>query len=55
MYYIVSHNVTIPKPWGALLALPMFIGPILPHIIWLHSKKKKVLRELKAHERESKC
>lgn len=47
-YYIVSNNLSVPKPWGAFIILPMFIGPMLPTIIYLHVKKRKIAKELKS-------
>jgi len=47
IYYIVSNNLSVPKPWGAFIILPMFIGPMLPTIIYLHVKKRKIAKELK--------
>jgi len=51
VYYMVTHNITIAKPWGSFLILPMCIGPFLPHIIWLSIKKRKIAKELEGHER----
>lgn len=50
MYYIVTNNLTVPKPWGSFIALPMFLGPLLPHLIWLHFKKRKIAKELKMRD-----
>lgn len=47
LYYIVSRNLTISKPWGLLITLPMFFGPLLPHMIWVQIKKRKIAKEMK--------
>ena len=47
IYYVLVNNITLPKPWGAFMVLPMFLGPLLPHIIWLKVKKRKIAKELK--------
>jgi len=46
IYYLVSRNIVIPRHWGTLLILPMFLGPLLPHIIWLKIKKRKIAKGL---------
>lgn len=50
IYYVVSRDISAPKPWGVLLLLPMFFGPLLPHIIWLQFKKRRIAKELKMQE-----
>lgn len=47
IYYMVSRNITVPQPFGTLMLLLSFIGPLLPHIIWFQIKKRQIARELK--------
>lgn len=50
LYYLVSHNFTVPQPWATLLCMPMLLGPLLPHVIWLEIKKRKIAQELKQRD-----
>ena len=48
LYYVVNNNIRFGG-YEVLLAMLVFFVPLIPHLIWIEIRKRKIKRELENH------